>query len=347
MDKNQPVKKELVEAWNRLMDNTYTIEDLTLLLDSVKGDEHLQELYEVLDRLWNEALANTPTLTKEQEAMYRKEAAQLLNEYENKKEKRTEQLPSQTNVRFRKIWYAVAAVFLLGLLLPTTYLFFKQNTAQTAVQYIEESTLCGEIKTIYLDDQTKVTLNADSKLTYPASFAKGRTVELIGEAIFEVTSDPNRPFTVTTTEMKVSVLGTVFDVKAYPDDELAMVSVASGIVEVDLPGGKALLEQNFQVKMNKTTGSFEKTTVDAEKYLSWPDGVLFFLQTPMKEAVNMLNRAYPQIVFELAEGDYPDLISGKLETKNLDSMLNLYIKSIGLSYHKTGNKIILYQETNH
>ena len=344
MDKNQILKKDLVAAWERFMDNTYTIEDLTFLLDSVKEDEHLQELYDVLDRLWNEALGNTPPLTPEQEDIYRKEAAQALAVYQSKN---TKQVPSRPIARFRKIWYAAAAVLLLGVLTPVSYRFLKTKTDQAAIHYIIETTGRGEIKPIILADGTKVTLNAESRLTYTDTFDKERTVELQGEAIFEVTPDPERPFTVTTTDMKVSVLGTVFDVKAYPDDDVSEVSVASGMVEVELPGGKAQLEPNYQVKMNKTTGSFEKSKIDAEKYLSWTEGTLFFSRTPMKEVINMLNRAYPQIVFELAEGEYPDLISGKLETKNLDTMLNLYIKSIGLSYKKTGNKIILYQETNH
>ena len=344
MDKNQILKKDLVAAWERFMDNTYSIEDLTFLLDSVKEDEHLQELYDVLDHLWNEALGNTPPLTLEEEDKYRREAAQALAVYQSRNQKSGS---SRTIVRFRKIWYAAAAVLLLGVLAPVSYRFLKTKTEQTAIHYIIETTGRGEIKPILLPDRTKVTLNAESRLTYTDTFDKERTVELQGEAIFDVTPDPERPFTVTTTDLKVSVLGTVFDVKVYPDDDVSEVSVASGIVEVELPGGKAQLEPNYQVKMNKTTGSFEKSKIDAEKYLSWTEGTLFFSRTPMKEVINMLNRAYPQIVFELAEGEYPDLISGKLETKNLDTMLNLYIKSIGLSYKKTGNRIILYQENNH
>ena len=119
--------------------------------------------------------------------------------------------------RFRKIWYAAAAVLLLGLLIPAAYLYLNPKTGQSesTVQYVEVTTGCGEIKTFYLPDQTMVTLNVESNLKYPAVFAGERFVELKGEALFEVTPDSDKPFIVATTAMNISVLGTVFGVKAY------------------------------------------------------------------------------------------------------------------------------------
>jgi ferric-dicitrate binding protein FerR (iron transport regulator) len=100
------------------------------------------------------------------------------------------------------------------------------------------------------------------------------------------------------------------------------------------------------VKIDHATGNFEKYTVEANKYLSWTDGTLYFNETPTKEVVNTLNRYDPQMVFELAEGEYPGLISGKLNTNHLKTRLDLYIHSFGLKYKKTGNKIILYHDNN-
>jgi ferric-dicitrate binding protein FerR (iron transport regulator) len=57
-----------------------------------------------------------------------------------------------------------------------------------------------------------VTLNSESRITYPAEFADERSVELQGEAIFDVTHDADRPFMVATADMNVKVLGTIFDV---------------------------------------------------------------------------------------------------------------------------------------
>ena len=353
MDNHQSfIEKEevpsLQEAWNRYVDDTYTCEDLTLILDSIRDDAQLQAFYEVGDRVRHETITNTLPLTEEQEETYKRRAAQLFEEYERKHGIPPIHIASRTLTRFRKIWYAAAAAVLLGLLVPVVQFLTKpvETRHATSVQYVEAVTGRGEIKTIVLPDQTKVTLNAESRLTFPAVFANERSVELQGEAIFDVTHDNNRQFVVTTADMNVRVLGTVFDVKAYSEDKFTMVSVVSGKVEVNLPGGKALLEKNNQVKMNKTTGGFEKLAIDAEKYLSWTNGMLLFNDTPIHEVVNMLNRSNSQMVFELVEGEYPILITGRLDTKMLGTRLDDVMLSFGLKYKKTGAKIILYNDDN-
>ena len=337
---------QLIDAWNRFVDDDFTNEDLNLIRDSFNDDKILAEFHVVSDRVWNETINDTPK-SKEWIEVYRKEAAQIVAEYKYQKMIRSQHVLSQTIRRFRKIWYAVAAALLLGLLIPAVHLFMKPKTEQTetAVQYIEAVTGRGEIKTVVLPDQTKVTLNAESNLKYPSAFAGERSVELQGEAIFDVTHN-GLPFTVATLDMNIKVLGTVFCIKAYPDDGLSLVTVASGKVEVKIVSENILLEKDRQLKIDKTTGNFEKHTVDAEKYMSWTDDVLFFNRTPVKEVVNMLNRSCPQMVFELAEGEYPTLISGKLHTKQLENMLDPVIHSFELKYKKTGNKIILYNGNN-
>ncbi|MCL1821452.1 MAG: FecR domain-containing protein [Prolixibacteraceae bacterium] len=249
------------------------------------------------------------------------------------------------SARFRKVFYAAAAVLLLGIMIPAGYRYMKPKVEQAAIQYVEAVTGRGEIKTIFLSDRTKVILNADSRIRYPIEFNSAeRSVELQGEALFDVVPDSHRPFTVSANEINITVLGTVFDVKAYANDKTATVSVASGMVEVDLAGGKMLLEKNQQMKIDKASGNFEKLTIDADLHLSWVDGALYFYRTPVKEVVNMLNRYYPQIDIELADDDYSILISGKHDNKRLEAVLTSIIYTTGLKYKKTGNKFILYQD---
>jgi len=345
MDKNQPLRSDLIEAWNRLVERTCTGEDITLLLDSLKGDEHLQEFDAVFDRVRIDALANKPHLTEKQKEAYRREAYQLIAEYERKRGG----VSSPTIGRFRKIWYAAAAVLLLGLLIPAAYLYVKPKTEQT-VQYVEEVTGRGEIKTVFLPDQTEVTLNAGSRIKYSVDFTGDeRSVELAGEALFNVASDPSRPFIVKTENMNVKVIGTVFDVKEYANDLFLSVSVASGKVEVETwhatskeRAASILLEQNQQMKMDKSTGMFEKLAIDAGKYFSWTNGALYFHRTPIREVVNMLNRHYPQVDIELAEGEYSNLITGQHDKVDPEDILKGIIYTTGLKCKKTENKYVLY-----
>ena len=338
----------LKEAWSRFVDFSHTVDDTNLILDSISKGEDLHESYEALDRIWDEALINGNTpLEPEELQKYKREAGRIYAELERRKKMREMSVSLRKIHLLRKIGYA-AAVLLLGLLIPAAYRFLNQKTEQTEsiVQYVELTTGCGEIKTITLPDQTKVTLNVESSLKYPAVFANERMVELLGGAIFEVTPDNKRPFTVATTDINVSVLGTVFDVKAYPDDGLSIVTVASGKVKVEIANDNILLEKDRQLKIDRESGSLDQYTIDAGKYLSWTDGLLYFHRTPVNEVINMLNRSQLQLIFELAEGEYPNLITGRLDTKKLETMLNPIINSIGLRYRKTGNKIILYNDKN-
>ena len=347
----------LQDAWTRFMDNSCTIDDLKLILESIRNGEDLHECHEVLNRIWNKTFSDNTPLEAGEWKKYKREARRMYAEMKRNRKILTKPVPTRTIHRFRTVWYAAAAALLLGLLIPAAYFYMKPKTEQSelVVQYIEAITHHSEIKTVVLPDQTKVTLNAESRLKYPAVFANERSVELQGEALFEVTSDPERPFTVATTDMDVSVLGTVFDVKAYPDDGLLMVSVVSGKVEVGLTGkigetgetgggSSILLEKNHQVKIDKATGIFERFTIDADKYLSWTDGTLYFYQTPIREVINMLNRYYPQMDIELSEGEYSNLISGEHDAKRPEAVLMSIIYSTGLKYKKAGNKIILYKD---
>jgi len=346
MDNHPTIRKDLIEAWERYMNDTYTRDDLALVLDSIKDDEHIQEFREVFYRKLDMAMNDLLPTPEERKEIYRKKFAQLLAEYQTKKAKQTIHPPSRNIiVRFRKIWYAAAAVILFGLLIPAAYLYLNPKTEQISVQYVELATQRGEIKTVVLPDQTAVTLNVGSRIKYPANFSGDeRSVELAGEALFNVTSDPARPFIVITENMNIKVVGTVFDVKEYADDLTASVSVASGKVEVSLAGEKLMLAKNYQVKMDRATGKFEKLSIDADNYLSWTNGTLFFYRTPIREVVNILNRHYSQVNFELAEGDYYNVISGEHDNISPEAMLNSIVRTTGLKCEKTGeNRYTLYK----
>ena len=333
-----------MEAWERYTNRSYTCDDLALIFDSIMDDDQLQEFDEVARRKWDMTMSKLPPTPEERKEIYRKKAVQLLAEYENRKKAQELQKRQISSGNFRKIWYAAAAVLLLGLLIPAAYLYMKPTAEQT-VQYVEEITGRGEIKTVFLPDQTEVTLNAESHIKYPVSFTGNeRSVELAGEALFDVTSDPTRPFTVKTKTMNIKVVGTVFDVKEYADDLIASVLVASGKVEVGLVDEKVMLGQNQQLRMDRATGNFEKQTIDASKYLSWTNGTLYFHRTPIREVVNILNRHYPQVDIELADAECSYQITGKHERVYIEDILKTIVYTTGLKCKKNENKYVLYSE---
>lgn len=156
----------------------------------------------------------------------------------------------------------------------------------------------GKTSEILLSDGTKVWLNAGSRLVYPDFFNdKNREVFLVGEAFFEVEHDKNHPFIVQTTDIRIKVLGTQFNVSAYPSDN---------IIETVLTEGKVRLEQNNSGLFSETTGmepsqlaTFNKTTretklvtVDTDNYTLWKEGVFKFEATHLCRIVKKLERFY-------------------------------------------------------
>lgn len=177
----------------------------------------------------------------------------------------------------------------------------------------------GKTSEILLPDRTKVFLNAGSRLIYPENFTGDtREVYLVGEAFFEVKHDRNHPFIVLVGDLRIKVLGTRFNVSAYPTDN---------IIETVLADGKVSLGQNNAGFFDKTTdlvpdqmASFDKTTkktnvktVETDNYTLWTSGILKFQSTDLNRILKQVERFY-NIRFHFSDPLLGGLrISGKLE----------------------------------
>ena len=149
---------------------------------------------------------------------------------------------------------------------------------------MEVSTPAGTTTSITLGDGTQVLLSANSRLSYDKDFTdKKREVTLVGEARFSVAKDANRPFIVRTEQIQTQVLGTVFDVKAYPQTPTD-VTLYEGKVEVSLngnsprlmqPGEQASLNKKGELKLTKASGTEGK----------WAEGEFAFDNKELKEAM--------------------------------------------------------------
>ena len=134
-------------------------------------------------------------------------------------------------------WYkyvGYAACVLLMVALAYTLVSPNEQLEAKYSQTILASTSIGENKTITLSDGTKVTLNANTTFSYPEKFSEeSRDVSLQGEAFFDVAHNPEKPFKVATGNgMNIQVLGTVFNVKSYPEDQNVETTLVSGKVKV-------------------------------------------------------------------------------------------------------------------
>lgn len=163
--------------------------------------------------------------------------------------------------RFKPMAAAVSIVFALSL---GGYFFYTNPPATkdyNAAPQNEVATKAGSRTNIVLPDGTKVWLNAGSVINYKKDFLQNRQVVLTGEAFFDVAHQDNNPFVVHCSNINIKVLGTAFNVKAYPQDSRVETSLLRGSIELTTdkdPERKILLRPNEKITITNNKNSTDK-----------------------------------------------------------------------------------------
>jgi ferric-dicitrate binding protein FerR (iron transport regulator) len=194
-----------------------------------------------------------------------------------------------------------------------------------------------------------VWLNSDSKLKYPVSFIKGnpREIELVyGEAYFEVSKSIKHngdAFILKTNEQSINVLGTMFNVKAYRDENEIITTLIEGSVRVSNHINKSVLKPGQQSKLSQARNDFEISTVEIEEFVSWRKGEFSFTNKPLKEIMRVLSRWYDVDIFikneEMKGVGFTGVIS---KQQSLEYILEIIQKTNNMSY-KIKNKYIIIE----
>ena len=182
----------------------------------------------------------------------------------------------------------------------------KQVEQTLSDGYCVVSTPAATTTLVTLNDGTKVMLNANSTLEYPVSFddAEVREVRLKGEAHFEVTKNPHRPFVVKAGEMQTQVLGTIFDVKAYRKDAPKVtlmegkVKVSNADTEVEMRPGQTATLQADKIVVSKASSSAS----------DWLEGDFDMDQVTLAEAMSDIGAWYNKTVVFQSQANMDKLI---------------------------------------
>lgn len=175
------------------------------------------------------------------------------------------------------------------------YTIGDRNTATglTSSAHNTISTPMGGQYEVVLPDGTHVTLNAASSLTYPVAFTGSeRTVDMIGEAYFEVAKDKARPFRVRSGIQTVTVLGTHFNINAYTDEAVIKTTLLEGSVEVTAGGNKGLIAPGQQTIVQPKSGTLYEQIVNTDKEVAWKNGVFSFDGDDLKTIMRQVSRWY-------------------------------------------------------
>ncbi|GGN07138.1 iron dicitrate transporter FecR [Dyadobacter beijingensis] len=155
---------------------------------------------------------------------------------------------------------------------------------------------------IVLPDGSKAWLNAVSSLRFPTAFrGKERKVEITGEVYFEVAHNAKMPFIVTTAHAQVRVLGTHFNVMAYPDENVLKTTLLEGSVQVSNSAGKsAMLSPGQQARIKSLSGQIGiADNIDIEKEMAWKNGYFQFQDDNLEQVMRQISRWYDvEVVYE-------------------------------------------------
>ncbi|WP_160717117.1 FecR family protein [Chitinophaga solisilvae] len=199
---------------------------------------------------------------------------------------------------YRYRWAAAAAALLLAAFAGSQWLLPARQQPVVTIAAKENV----RKRFIKLSDGSSVLLNAGSRLQYPAVFeGNSREVYLTGEAYFDIAGDTRQPFIVHTGKVTTTVLGTVFNIKALPQEEQVTVTVARGKVKVDADGRQiGIIGSNEQISVDrKKTAAAKTEQVSFLPVAEWTQEDIVFNNITYAEAAAVLKEKYSiQIVFE-------------------------------------------------
>ena len=207
----------------------------------------------------------------------------------------------------------------------------------------------GKRTQIILSEGTKVWLNSGSKLIYPAVFAKNkREVYLDGEAVFDVVHLNDRSFVVSTKDFDLKVLGTVFNVCAYSDDQNSSAVLEQGKIELINRRSSVLLNEHLMILpgtmavFDPNQNTFEKQQVNPQKYLSWREGYLIFNSEKLGNIIKKLGRYYNKEMVITDNQLKDETFSGYLDLKNSpEEVLSVINETTPLSFSVDHEKIVI------
>lgn len=195
--------------------------------------------------------------------------------------------------RRKRIWLWTAAVSAAACIAIVAGIAFRSQTPAPEEVFIASAPV-GEIVNVTLPDGTAVWLNGSSRISCSKEFGvKDRAVSLEGEGYFEVVRNESLPMVISTASASVTVLGTTFDFREYPEDAEASVVLYEGHVNFTDAAGKGLdLLPGQAAMLDKASGELAYVTTDTSHPAAWRNGLLIFEDCTLERICRDLSNAY-------------------------------------------------------
>lgn len=248
-------------------------------------------------------------------------------------------------------WYrtwsvAAVAIVLLGLITVTAYWQGSRQIQSNFSDIVVEAPLGSKTK-LTLPDGSTVWLNAGSKMVYSQGFGvSDRRLAFQGEGYFEVEKNDEMPFLVQTHNVNVTVVGTKFNFRNYPEDEEAVVELLEGKVALEnqlKEEAVRYLSPNEKMVLHKATGEMDITSTKVKEATLWTENILLFDEDLLPDIVRELERSY-HVQIEIENEDLKQTrFYGQFNQleQNIYDVLDMLSETGKLKYHEEGKVIYL------
>ncbi|MEN7549181.1 FecR domain-containing protein [Rapidithrix thailandica] len=241
----------------------------------------------------------------------------------------------------QRIWAVAASI---AVLIGIAGVFLYTTSQKKNIHYKCYYTQKGQKLKITLPDHSRVYLNAGSELKVPEYFSDtARVVSLKGEAYFEVHKDPQRPFTIQSPDSRTTILGTAFNLRAYPR-EATVLTVTEGKVRFSsrkTPENYILLTANEQGKIGPET-KLCKTNIDASPYTAWKENRIVFTNMKFAEMLAELERWYNVNIQVEKPGILQQRYRGSFENPSLNVLLEDLGFVMKFNYRMASDTVFIY-----
>jgi transmembrane sensor len=233
------------------------------------------------------------------------------------------------------IYATILMIMAFGIYVLPKYL---QNTTEVVAQeiiYVKKITEKGQKLNMQLSDGSRVTLNSASTLVYQEYFNDSiRHIELIGEAYFDVSHDSSRPFIVKTGDLQTLALGTSFNIRYRPENNVNQVALVSGRVEVGFIDDKqeSVLLQAGEMAEIDFKGKLIQENFDIQQITAWKDAILYFNEAGLEEIIKRLENWYGVNIILKGHPKEVWKFSAKFENESLRNVLDALQYAQGFNY---------------
>ena len=244
----------------------------------------------------------------------------------------------------------VAAVIIFALVIGSVWLLSDNNLFEPKPSEIALSDF--GISTIELPDGSIVTLNRNSKIDFPTEFESDiREVFIEGEGFFDVTPNPEKPFIIHAGNANIKVLGTSFNVNAYPENENVEVVVSTGKVQVyteelnKASSHEVILDPGDKgIYVNASKELLKMQNLDAN-YIAWKTRHLIFSETSLKEVIEQLNKLYGIEIKTVDPALEEMSYSGHFENNSIDFILEVISLTLNIEVNEEDNCYFLNKKS--